>query len=352
MPHLNSYESFKRKKRKNKNKHIEIKNDFVIEKSSNYGVVIEVRYNDAFVLYQDKVILAKLKNEINYPCNKVIYPGDKILIKNENNNYIITNLIKRKNILSRMVKDGSKLNDNSFTNKIIACNIDFAVIVASFKEPMFHPRFVDRYIMILENSKIPYIIVLNKSDLKTKKEEELLKTYKDIGIKVIETSTYDKTGISELKEMLKEKQAIFVGNSGVGKSSLTSLITGNDNVKINSVGGKTKRGRHTTTKSTYYMWNHNSSIIDTPGIRSLNLSQLKKEEIKYYFSEFKDLNDKCKYKDCIHFKEPINKCAVKKSVLNGIINIHRYESYLRILSDTTGDDYKDVLKEVKNNQKI
>lgn len=347
MPHLNSYESFKRKKRKNKNKHIEIKNDFVIEKSSNYGVVIEVRYNDAFVLYQDKVILAKLKNEINYPCNKVIYPGDKILIKNENNNYIITNLIKRKNILSRMVKDGSKLNDNSFTNKIIACNIDFAVIVASFKEPMFHPRFVDRYIMILENSKIPYIIVLNKSDLKTKKEEELLKTYKDIGIKVIETSTYDKTGISELKEMLKEKQAIFVGNSGVGKSSLTSLITGNDNVKINSVGGKTKRGRHTTTKSTYYMWNHNSSIIDTPGIRSLNLSQLKKEEIKYYFSEFKDLNNKCKYKDCIHFKEPINECAVKNSVLNGTINIDRYESYLRILGDITGDDYIDILKEVK-----
>ena len=352
MPHFNSYESFKRKKRKYNNKYIEIKKDFVIEKSSNYGVVIEVRYNDAFVLYHDKVILAKLKNEINYPCNKVIYPGDKVIIKKENNDYIITNLIKRKNVLSRMTKDESKINNNFLTNKIVAANIDVAIIVASFSSPAFHPRFVDRYIMILENSNIPYIIVLNKSDLKTKKEEDLLKTYKDIGIKVIETSTYNKTGINELKEMLKEKQVIFIGNSGVGKSSITSLITGNDNVKINSAGVKTKRGRHTTTKSTYYMWDNNSSIIDTPGIRSLNVSQFKKEEIKYYFPEFKDLNNKCKYKDCIHFKEPINECAVKKSVLNRIININRYESYLRILSDITDDDYKAILKEVKNNQKI
>ncbi len=298
-------------------------------------------------MYHDKVILTKLKDEINYPCNKVIYPGNKVLIKKENNDYIITNLIKRKNVLSRMTKDESKISNIFLTNKIVAANIDVAIIVASYKEPMFHPRFVDRYIMILENSNIPYIIILNKSDLKTRKEEDLLITYKDIGIKAVETSTYDKTGINELKEVLIGKQAIFVGNSGIGKSSLTSLITENDNI-INSVGGKTKRGRHTTTKSTYYTWSNNSSIIDTPGIRNLNVSQFKKGEIKYYFSEFKDLNNKCKYKDCIHFKEPINECAVKNSVLNGTINIDRYESYLRILSDITGDDYIDILKEVKN----
>ena len=78
--------------------------------------------------------------------------------------------------------------------------------------------------MVLQNSNIPSIICLNKCDLKTEEDEEILSTYRDLGIDVIETSTYSNIGIDELKAQLINKQAIFVGNSGVGKSSLTNSI--------------------------------------------------------------------------------------------------------------------------------
>lgn len=94
-----------------------------------------------------------------------------------------------------------------------------------------------------------------------------------------------------------------------------------------------KRGCHTTTTSTYYKWNKNSSIIDTPGIRSLDISKLKCEDIKYYFDEFNQFNELCKYKDCLHDTEPENSCMIKKQVKNGIISKERYESYIKIINE-------------------
>ena len=85
----------------------------------------------------------------------------------------------------------------------IAANIDLAVIVVAAKEPPLHPKFIDRYLMILENSKIPAIICLNKCDLKTEEEKKIISRYRDLGIKVIETSTYKNIGINELKSELK-----------------------------------------------------------------------------------------------------------------------------------------------------
>lgn len=152
-------------------------------------------------------------------------------------------------------------------------------------------------------------------------------------------------GIDELKKYLKGKQAIFVGNSGVGKSSLTNALLSDDSIKTGNVSDKSKRGRHTTTSSKYYLWDNNSSIIDTPGIRSLDVSNFNPIEIQQYFPEFKNSN-KCKYSDCLHFHEPINSCFIKQEVINGYININRYISYLRIMSDILNEEYIDILNEI------
>ena len=344
MSHYNSYTSFKTKKsiekknlsKQKSNKKISLSNDFIINKSSDYGIVLEVKYERAYVLYNDEVIIAILKKDINTVCNKIIFPGDKVILSKNNQTYNITNLVKRTSILSRVKKDSTRLNDLG-TTKNIATNIDLAVIVASAKTPDLHPKFIDRYLLLLENSNIPAIICLNKSDLKTKETENILNIYRNLGIKVIETSTYTNEGISELKDKLNGKQAIFIGTSGVGKSSLTNALMESNDIKTSHISSKSKKGRHTTTSSKYYIWNEGSSIIDTPGIRSLDVSSFKPLEVQGYFKEFSNIKEKCKYKDCLHYKEPIENCIIKQNVENNIINKSRYNSYLRILKDTLND---------------
>lgn len=344
MPHYNAYTSFKTKKsikkkeliKEKQNKQINLPNDFIIEESKNYGIVLEVKYETAYVLYNDEIIKTTLKKEINLVCNKIIFPGDKVILEKNNQSYVITNLLKRTSILSRVKKDSTRLNDQG-TTKNIASNIDLAVIVASAKDPALHPKFIDRYLLLLENSNIPTIICLNKSDLKTEETTKILDIYRNLGIKVIETSTYTNQGITNLKEELRGKQAIFVGNSGVGKSSLTNALMDTETIKTSAISSKSKRGRHTTTSSKYYIWDEDSSIIDTPGIRSLDVSNLNPIEIQNYFKEFSNIKEKCKYKNCLHYQEPTAACTIKQAVENNTINKNRYQSYLRILKDTLND---------------
>lgn len=360
MPHYNAYDSFKTKrsiekkqraKEKSLGKKCDFSDEFIIKSSNNYGVVIEVRYDDAYVLIDNEVILAKLRRDINLVCNQVIFPGDKVVVLGENGEYTITNLIKRTSLLSRTKKDRTRKDDIGLT-KSFAANVDLAVIVVAAKEPPLHPKFIDRYLMILQNSNIPAIICLNKCDLKTFEEDEILSIYRDLNIPVIETSTYNNIGIDELKTYLLNKQAIFVGNSGVGKSSLTNAIMGDDEIKTSHVGEKSKRGRHTTTTSKYYIWNDNSSIIDTPGIRSLDISSFSPIEIQDYFPELDNWKDKCKYNDCLHFHEPYDSCIVKQGVASGLINRDRFESYLRIMSDALDEkNYDDVLDDIFSEKK-
>lgn len=344
MSHYNAYASFKTKKsiekkeliKEKQNKQIILPTDFIIEKSSNYGIVLEVKYKTAYVLYNNEIISATLKKGINTICNKIIFPGDKVIIEKTKTSYTITNLLKRTSILSRVKKDSTRLNDLG-TTKNIASNIDLAVIVASAKDPVLHPKFIDRYLLLLENSNIPTIICLNKSDLKTEETEKILGVYRNLGLKVIETSTYTNQGITNLKEELRGKQAIFIGNSGVGKSSLTNALMDTENIKTSTISSKSKRGRHTTTSSKYYIWDEDSSIIDTPGIRSLDVSNLNPIEIQNYFKEFSNIKEKCKYKNCLHYQEPTSACTIKQAVENNTINKNRYQSYLRILKDTLND---------------
>ena len=356
MAHYNSYDSFKTKrsieqKRKSKEKSLVKKIDkdidFIIDSSFDYGIVIEVKYNDAYILYNEEIVLARLRNDINLICNQVLFPGDKVILEKQKDNYIITNLLKRSSMLSRVKKDRTR-NDDVGLIKNIASNIDLAVIVVSAKEPPLHPKFIDRYLLILQNSDIPAIICLNKCDLKTDYEENILDVYRKLGIPVVETSAYNNIGIDELKSYLNGKQAIFVGNSGVGKSSLTNKIMGEDEIKTSHVSDKSKRGRHTTTTSKYYIWNDTSSIIDTPGIRSLDVSSFEPIELQDYFKEFDIWKMKCKYSDCLHFKEPFDSCMVKQAVSTNLINPNRYESYLRIMGDLFDDkDYDKILIDIK-----
>ena len=137
MPHYNAYDSFKTKKSMEKKKKAKVKifgkkevDNFIIDSCQECGVVIEVRYDDASVYYNGEVILAKLRKDINFVCNQIIFPGDKVDIEKSNDTYIINHLLSRTSLLSRTKKDSTRLNDVGLT-KNIAANIDLAVIVNS-----------------------------------------------------------------------------------------------------------------------------------------------------------------------------------------------------------------------------
>ena len=349
ITHYKSYDSFKTKKsleRKQKakdkslHKSRKIENYFIISEASLFGVVIEVRYNDCYVMYQDKVVLACLSKEINGVCNQILFPGDKVVLFFQSGKYYIKNLVKRTSILTRIKKDSTKLDDLG-TTKYIAANIDLAVIVVAAQEPPMHSKFIDRYLLVLQNSNIPVLLCFNKCDMMTLEDEKVLDIYRKIGIAVVETSTVQNIGIDELKSYLYHKQAIFVGNSGVGKSSLTNAIMDTEETKTSHVSEKSKRGRHTTTTSKYYIWNDSSSIIDTPGIRSLDVTSFEPIEIQNYFSEFQGY--RCKYNDCYHYNEPYENCAVKQAVVDGSISMERFESYVKIMGDVLDDNSFDLI---------
>ena len=342
MTHYNSYDSFKTKRSiesKKNAKEISAKkvvdSSFVLPQNSevkNEATVINSSYKTADVLFNSSTITV-FGMQGNIPCNQLVFPGDKVILDDKLKK--ITNVIERKTILSRDHKDSSR-RSNVATNKILATNIDIAVIVVSAFSPPLHPKFIDRYLIILQNSGIYPIICLNKSDLISPEEEKILDIYRKLDLKVIETSTYTNQGIDELKNIIRGKQAIFVGHSGVGKSSLTNKLMGFDIIKTNDVRQKDLKGRHTTTSSHYYVWEKDSTIIDTPGIRSLDISNFTQEEIEEYFYEF-SAHKNCKYKLCNHIDAPEKDCSVKQAVTNGDISSSRYDSYVRIIKDLNSD---------------
>lgn len=344
MSHYNSYDSFKTKRsieKKNRAKSVaenkEISSDFIIKEDfeNSTGIVIETSYRNALVLYEGRIIEV-FGMQKNIPCNQIMFPGDYVKLSSDKKH--IEGVFERSTILSRDHTDSTRRSSVA-TNKIIAVNIDCAVIVVSAYSPPLHPKFIDRYLMILQDCGIEPIICLNKCDLKTIQDEQTLDIYRNLGIKVVETSAVKNLGIEDLKECIKNKRAIFVGHSGVGKSSLTNRLLNNDEIKTGCVGEKSLKGRHTTTTSKYYEWAENSSIIDTPGIRALDISKIKANEVQTYFTEFKNYLN-CKYRTCDHVHIEKKDCGVKQAVERGDIPLGRYESYRRIIDEINGENSK------------
>ena len=212
-------------------------------------------------------------------------------------------------------------------NKLFAANISHVGILVT-QIPKTSSEFIDKWLVKANASNIKPFLINNKVDMKQEKNYlEKLDIYKNINIKIIDTSAkYDKN-ISELKEFLTDKCVLFVGNSGAGKSTLTSKITGK-NLKISSLSND--QGVHTTSISSLYEIDSNIKIIDSPGMRDIAIENYSEREIINGFEEIQNASKYCKFNNCNHIDN--EGCNITKKLLNDEINESRYNNFIKFLN--------------------
>lgn len=221
------------------------------------------------------------------------------------------------------------------TNELIrpaVANIDQSLVIFAVMRPNPNINLLDRFLVMMERQDVPVIICFNKVDLVP--EEELIKlrdTYVNACYHVIFTSTLNGNGVEDVKRILIGKTTAFAGPSGVGKSSMLNAIIPDANSETGGISEKIGRGKNTTRHTEIFNLEDETYIMDTPGFTSLYTNDFEKEELKWYFPEFREYEGKCRFNGCIHENEP--DCAVKDALEEGKISESRYKNYLQMLDE-------------------
>ncbi|TSI11453.1 ribosome small subunit-dependent GTPase A [Lysinibacillus sp. BW-2-10] len=213
-------------------------------------------------------------------------------------------------------------------------NIDQALLVFSVKEPDFNTILLDRFLVVLESFQVKPIICLTKMDLLPEATQQQLQNYvtqyKEIGYEIIETYKDDQTLLDRLKPILEGKTSVLAGQSGVGKSTLLNTLLPNLNLQTGVISQSLGRGKH-TTRHVELIEVCGGLLADTPGFSSFDFDTIEKEELTSCFPEFARISEDCKFRGCLHMKEP--KCAVKSALETGEIQSYRYEHYQQFLQE-------------------
>ena len=296
--------------------------------ADNSGGDLELDAGDAqtglvITRYGQRLLVESESGEL-YQCTgrrniELSVAGDQVVFQTtDNNEGVVTALLKRDNSLTR-------------SQKLIAANIDELWLVVAI-EPHYQFELIDRYLVVAENANLPINIVVNKIELSNEfdKVKRDFSMYESAGYNVSYLSVKEQTNIAEFKNQLNDKTHIFLGQSGVGKSSLINELIPDLNLRVNEISTKSKLGKHTTTNTTLYHIPSGGDLIDSPGIREFQLDDLTDKEILAGFREFKPFIGQCKFRNCVHINEP--KCAIKTAVELGEINPKRYQNYLNLIS--------------------
>ncbi|MDP4983572.1 small ribosomal subunit biogenesis GTPase RsgA [Pseudoalteromonas tunicata] len=216
--------------------------------------------------------------------------------------------------------------------KVVAANID-QILMVSAALPEFTPNIIDRYLVACEDMGIEPILILNKTDLLSADTlaeiDAVLDIYRNIGYRVHLISTKTGQGIDELKALLVDKNSIFVGQSGVGKSTLVNSLLPDSQILTKIVSENSGLGQHTTTVSTLHHLPSGGNLIDSPGIREFGLWHIDPDRVTWCFTEFREYLGGCKFRDCKHLNDP--GCLLTTALKEGKISQLRFDSYHKIL---------------------
>lgn len=232
-------------------------------------------------------------------------------------------------VISEEEKTGNLTVIHKRKNQLIrpmVANVDQALVIFAVHEPEPNFQLLNRFLIMMEKQQIPVIICFNKMDLASEEEKEQLRQdYENSGCRVLFSSAREGEGIPEIRELLRGKTTVMAGPSGVGKSSTLNTISPKTQMETGAVSEKIKRGRHTTRHSELIYLGEETFLMDTPGFSSLYLEDIDKEELRFYFPEFADYENQCRFNGCSHIHEP--GCAVKQALEEGAISRMRYDYY-------------------------
>jgi ribosome biogenesis GTPase / thiamine phosphate phosphatase len=246
---------------------------------------------------------------------------------------LIAEVLPRRN---RLVRRDPAPSAHPF-EQVIASNLDYMIPVFAFESPTPKWGMLDRYLVSAESLELKVLIVMTKSDLLADPGSDgfgntssNLEVYRRIGYPILITSSLSGKGIEELRGFIKDKVSIFVGKSGVGKSSLLNAVEPGLGLRIQEVSrGKIGKGRHTTSHVELHPLSFGGSIIDTPGAREFELHFMDDLSLALAFPEIRPHVGRCKFGlSCTHDEEP--GCQVRQAVTSGEISPNRYRSFLRM----------------------
>jgi ribosome biogenesis GTPase len=251
-----------------------------------------------------------------------LVPGDAVIIEVHGSGGMISRRSERRNVISRW-------NKKENCPQAFAANVDVVCVVCSPNFPPFRPRFLDRCIAAADSAEVPISIILNKVDQGLAPEvEDRLAGYQEMGYEVLALSASTGEGLPDLLELLQDKRSLFMGQSGVGKSSLLKALHADAVVKIGEISEKFNRGRHTTVLARLYPVPGLGEIIDSPGVREFEPATIDPQALSHLFRDIAPLIPECGRYNCSHTNEL--DCAVRSAALSGVLDADRYESYLRL----------------------
>lgn len=297
---------------------------------NNIGRVISVNKNNWNVLFNNENVIATIRKKKNRDELPVV--GDYVIInKDEYDNYTIEEIVNRKNTLKKLSIDRTTEKYKNGKEQILASNVDIVFIVTSLNND-FNIARLERLVLLgnKANSKIAFI--LTKSDLCSIKDRE---NYRKIieerfNYPVFIISSYNKEGIDDLKSVWKENEtAVFIGSSGVGKSTLINTLLDNSEIRTNDIRHKDDKGKHTTTSRNLYILKDSRIVIDEPGIRSVASNDMS-SDLNVVFSKIIELSKECKYTTCTH--ENIKVCRILQAIENEEISQEEFNRYKKLQS--------------------
>lgn len=285
--------------------------------------------------YEAEVAGALLHEADTYLLPKV---GDWVAVQiGEHNKATIRAVLPRHSEISR------KAPGSVTAKQVLATNIDIAFVVQALDHD-FSPNRLERYSYQLKQSDIEPVFVFNKQD-KSKNLQEQISIVEDMNIPYILTTASEKKGIEAIEKYLKQGvTAVFIGSSGVGKSTLTNALVGDDKQKTAAVRTSDSTGRHTTSHRELFLLPTGGMIIDTPGIRELQLWG-EEEFLAKSFEDIVTLARDCEFRNCSHTKEI--HCAVLAAIESGDLSESRLENYLRFKQELSTTRLKVTSESIK-----
>ncbi|MCI6755575.1 MAG: ribosome small subunit-dependent GTPase A [Lachnospiraceae bacterium] len=228
-------------------------------------------------------------------------------------------------------------------------NIDQSLLVFAITHPAPSYQMLDRFLISMQERKLPAILCFSKADLAPEAEkEELRGIYGRCGCQILFLSTEEGSGLDAIRRVLRGKTTVFAGPSGVGKSTLINLLCPEAEAETGELSRKIQRGKNTTRHVELFRVDEEDGtgtfVMDTPGFTSLDVMAGQAEELKDYYPEFVPYLGKCRFDGCNHMEEP--GCAVRQAVQEGQIPVARYENYRALFLELK--DRKPVYRKERN----